>query len=91
MFPNYKTPRPVGNHPGAMPWDESCDKDHDDALFRHVFATAFLEKGDPRKFLLSSPKEVISSYQCIYNNPPVFPDGKQLAPIEEGLHPAYSL
>ena len=43
MFTHYQRPMPVGNHAGAMPWDNSCNKDLDDAVLRHVAATVKLD------------------------------------------------
>ena len=50
--------RPVGNSPEFMAWDCSLNKDVDDALRRHVVATAHLDIKDPRKFSMRTPREI---------------------------------
>jgi hypothetical protein len=91
-FPYYKKNQaPVGNHAGAMPWDQSCNKDHDDIVLRHVAATSQLEEHDPKKFSLRTPKKVSSAYRRIYNNPPVVRDGVPIIPLGEGGPVAYRL
>jgi len=62
----YKNPRPIGCNPGAMPWDASLNKDHDDIVLRHVAATSLLDKDDPRKFSLATPDECARAYRRIY-------------------------
>jgi len=63
---HYRIPRPIGCNPGAMPWDASLNKDHDDIVLRHVAATLMLALGDPRKFSLSTPRLCASTYRRIY-------------------------
>jgi hypothetical protein len=74
-----------------MPWDSTCNKDHDDVVLRHVAATYGLDFHDPRKFKLGTPKDVSSAYRRIYNNPVVLRDGKPIIPLGEGAPPAYRL
>jgi len=62
----YRVPRPIGNNPGAMPWDNSLNKDHDDIVLRHVAATALLPPDDPRTFSLATPKECARACRRIY-------------------------
>ena len=90
-FPYYKTPSPTGNHAESMPWDSTSNKDHDDIVMRHVAATYGLDKDDPRKFSLRTPKEVSSAYRRIYNNPPVLRDGEDIMPLGEGGPPPHRL
>ena len=75
-FKYYKNHTMPGNHAKAMPWDSSCNKDHDDIVLRHVAATYNLDAKDPRKFSLKTPDSVSSAYLRVYNNPPVLRDGK---------------
>jgi hypothetical protein len=84
----YKKVQPVGNNPGAMPWDNSLNKDCDDLAMRHVAATSLLDKDDPKKFSLATPNQVSSTYQRLFNNPPVLRDGVQICPTNEGGLPA---
>jgi hypothetical protein len=62
----YSRVQPVGNNPGGVCWDNSLNKDHNDAALRHVAATILLPKTDPRKFSLATPKEVSSTYRRLY-------------------------
>ena len=62
----YRIPRPIGCNPGAMPWDASLNKDHDDIVLRHVAATLMLAEDDERKFSLSTPRRCASAYRRIY-------------------------
>ena len=80
-----------GNHAGGMPWDMSCNKDHDDIVLRHVAVASRLPNTDPRKFSLATPTAVADAYKRIYNNPPVFRNGLQLLPSDEGGPPGYRL
>ena len=83
-FPYYKSDKMPGNHARAMPWDHSCNKDHDDIVLRHVAATYHLPVEDPRKFSLGTPKTVSSAYRRVYNNPPVLREGNVICPADQG-------
>ena len=87
----YKEGKFPGNHAGAMPWDSSCNKDHDDIVLRHVAATSRMPREDPRKFMLATPADVASAYKRIYNNPVVYRDGKCLLPPGQGGPPPHRL
>jgi len=50
--------RPVGNSPEMMPWDCSLNKDVLDGLNRHVLLTKDLPNDNPKKFSLSTPKNI---------------------------------
>ena len=61
---------PVGCNAGAMPWDASCNKDHDDIVYRHCAATTLLHKDDPKKFSLATPDTIITAYTRCYEGIP---------------------
>ena len=90
-LPYYGRGAMPGNHAGGMPWDSTCNKDHDDIVLRHVAATNRLLYSDPRKFSLRTPKEVSYAYRRIYNNPVVKRDGVPLMDITEGGPPPHRL
>lgn len=83
----YTRVQPVGNNPGAMCWDNSLNKDCDDIALRHVAATSLLNRDDPRKFSLATPKHVSSTYRRLFNNPPVLRDGQPICPVDQGCLP----
>ena len=61
--------RPVGNRPEWMSLDNSLNNDIQLALSLHCAITAYLDDGDIRKFLFSTPSTIVSGIQRIYNNP----------------------
>ena len=83
---HYTNAKPIGNHAEAMPWDNCLNKDHDDIVLAHVAATTLLDKDDPKKFSLATPKHVSSAYRRIYNNPPFIREGdtEPVMPLGEG-------
>ena len=52
-----------GNSPEFMPWDNSLNKDLDDAMDFHCALTAHLPKDDRRKFSCSTPERTAYGYQ----------------------------
>ena len=50
--------RPVGNSPELMCLDMSLNKDVRECLRMHVSITQHLEKADPYRFSMSTPKEI---------------------------------
>ena len=59
-FPYYRNPSPTGNHAESMPWDSTCNKDHDDivcvTLRQHMGSTSTIlasSSSAPRKTFLS--------------------------------------
>ena len=77
MMPLYFS-SPVGCNAGAMPWDNSCNKDHDDIVLRHVAATTLLDKDDPKKFSLATPDTIISAYTRCYEGIPAHRLGEDI-------------
>ena len=57
--------RPVGDTPEIMAWDNSLNKDVHESVNDHVQATINLEKNDPRKFSLATPKEGARAYMRV--------------------------
>ncbi len=50
--------RPVGNSPELMAWDSSLNKDVKDQLRRHTVFTCGLDKHDPRRFSMATPRQI---------------------------------
>jgi hypothetical protein len=67
--------RPVGCNPSLMPLDESLNKDLDNIVLHHVAAMWSLPTKDPRKFDMSTPKQVVAAYKLIWNNPQYVAEG----------------
>jgi hypothetical protein len=57
--------RPVGDTPEIMAWDNSLNKDVHECVNYHVQATINLEKDDPKKFSLATPKEGARAYMRV--------------------------
>jgi hypothetical protein len=58
----YHKGKPLGNSPELMPWDNSLNKDVQDAVLRHVLYTQHLPNNHTAKFALSTPQAIESAY-----------------------------
>ena len=71
--------RPVRNSPELCNLDSSLNKDLHETVYRHIQFTSKLDKGDPCKFSISTPKIGTSSYLRIFD------PSTGVAPISERI------
>lgn len=59
--------RPVGNSPEFMCLDNSLNKDIHESVKLHVAATFHLPKTDEKKFMIDTPKRIVSAYRRVHD------------------------